>query len=82
MYQVELFYGYEDNDQGIYHAFLAENPDEQCVDEIADKLAEMLDLDADDENFNWDSMYINLPDLVVQKIKDDAVRQYLAGIKD
>lgn len=82
VYQVELFYGYENSDTGIYHAFLAEDPSDQRGEEMSDELAEMLDLDTDDESFYWDSMYINLPDSLVKRIKDDAVREYLKVGRD
>lgn len=67
-HQIELFYGYEELEYNIYHAFLAKDPEEKCGDEIADELAEMLEVKADGDSFDWDSMYIDLPDSVVEKI--------------
>lgn len=52
------------------------------LEDMSDELAEMLDLDTDDESFYWDSMYINLPDSLVKRIKDDAVREYLKVGRD
>lgn len=42
MYQIELFYGYEDSESGIYHAFSAKDPDTRCGDEVRVELADML----------------------------------------
>lgn len=76
-WQIELLYGYEDGECGIYHAFLAEDPDSSIDTDAPAKLAEMLDTTSDSQNFNWDSMYINLPDSVVEKIKAAGVREYI-----
>lgn len=77
MYKIELYYGYEDGESGIFHAFCATDPD--IIDDdlkMGKRLAETLDLDVNDKNFNWDSMYITLPDSLVQKIKKDAVDEF------
>ena len=43
MYQIKLYYGYEENECGIYHSFRAEDPDVKVdSDEIARDLAEQL----------------------------------------
>lgn len=80
MYQIKLYYGYEEHESGIFHAFQATNPDEEVdSNAIGRDLAEQLDREPDDDCFNWDSMYVDLPDSVVVKIKADAVKEYLAG---
>ena len=79
-YQINLFYGYEENECGIYHAFQDEDPDTFHGDGMADVLADMLDISADDDNFNWNSMYISLPRSLIDKIKADGVREYFESI--
>ena len=77
MYQIKLYYGYEENECGIYHSFRAEDPDVKVdSDEIARDLAEQLDREADDVRFNYGSMYIDLPQSVIDKIQGDAITQY------
>lgn len=80
-YKVELFYGYEDHEQGIFHAFEAVAPG-ASVDQFAmqQRLADALDCtaeDIDEGRFNYNSIYINLPDELVAQIKADAVKEYL-----
>lgn len=81
-YQIELFYGYEEGECGIWHTFEAHDPD-ACSneDETKERLADSLDVSSDSLYFDYDSMYIDLPESVVKKIKDDAVREYAAGIR-
>lgn len=75
MYQINLYYGYEENECGIFHSFQAESPDAKVdTDEMRKALAEQLDVEADDDRFNWGSMYINLPESVVAKIQADTIR--------
>lgn len=77
-YQVELYYGYEISDCGVYHAFEAADPEAATDgDEIAAGLAEVLDTSVDDETFDYNSMYIQLPDTLVERIKADGVKEYL-----
>ena len=77
-YQVELHYGYQETDCGIFHSFVAADP-EEIVDviSIGGKLAESLDTTINDSNFNFDCMNIALPDSVVERIKNDAIREFL-----
>lgn len=80
MYQINLFYGYEEGECGIYHAFEAADPDAEINEDAMEKrLAEMLQVEPQDDSFNWDSMYIALPDSVVERIKNDAIMQFRAG---
>lgn len=76
-YQIKLYYGIEDSESGIYHAFEARDPEADCCDNVEEVLANMLDKDADDPDFSWNSMYINLPDSLISRIKADGVREYL-----
>lgn len=85
-YEVELYYGYEESTYGIYHAFEAVGKDDDVdSDEMAKDLAMMLDcveVNDDDEEeisdrFNCNSMFIALPQSVVDQIKADAIKEYL-----
>lgn len=72
MYQIELHYGYQECEDGIYHAF--ETSDiEECTDsrDIAARLAGLLDCTPNDGSFNWNSMYIALPEKTVERIKQE-----------
>ncbi len=72
MYQIELHYGYQECEDGIYHAF--ETSDiEECADsrDIAARLAGLLDCTPNDGSFNWNSMYIALPEKTVARIKQE-----------
>lgn len=72
MYQIELHYGYQECEDGIYHAFEATDIEER-VDgqEVAERLAGLLDCTPDDGHFNWSSMYIALPEKTVERIKQE-----------
>lgn len=77
MYQIELHYGYQECEDGIYHAF--ETSDiEECADsrEVAARLAGLLDCTPNDESFNWNSMYVALPEKTVERIRAEG---YVAG---
>lgn len=79
-YQIELFYGYEDGECGIWHTFEAHDPDARSDEaKIKERLADSLDISSDSVDFNYNSMYIDLPESVVKKIRDDAVREYVEG---
>lgn len=81
-HKIELFYGCERGEEGVYHSFLTGDPDDHSDLETVEKaLADMLSLDPDDQSFNWDSMYIDLPDSVVEKIKAEGVKEYLENKK-
>lgn len=72
MYQIELHYGYQECEDGIYHSFEASDI-EECADsrEVAARLAGLLDCTPDDEDFNCNSMYIALPEKTVERIKQE-----------
>lgn len=77
-YQIELYYGYQEGDEGIYHAFStvdpAESPDSS---NIADELACLLDTTPEDERFNWDSMLIKIPESILDRIRQEAIEHTL-----
>ncbi len=77
MYQIELHYGYQECEDGIYHAFETSDIDE-CADsrEVAARLAGLLDCTPNDESFNWNSMYVALPEKTVERIRAEG---YAAG---
>lgn len=78
MYQIKLHYGYQECEDGIYHAF--ETSDiEECADsrEVAARLAGLLDCTPNDESFNWNSMYVALPEKTVERIKQDGRSEML-----
>ena len=82
MYKINLFYGYEEWDYTIYHAFEATDP-EAHIDcgTVAGHLAEMIQTKPESEGFNWNSVYITLPDTVVGKIKLDVINK-LRGLRE
>lgn len=74
MYQINLHYGYERSDATYetYHAFETTDIEELTDgDEMAAKLAGLLDCEPDDEDFDWNSMYIVLPEKTVERIKQE-----------
>lgn len=74
-YQVKLCYGYEQNEDGsIFHAFEAISTNECPVKKaVSDSLRETLEADTDD--FNWDWMFITLPEQTVRQIRGDAIEE-------
>ena len=68
---INLHYGYQETESGIYHAF--EATDEGRIfdsNAIADRLASDLDVDRKDPDsgFNWNTMMISLPEETVSRI--------------
>lgn len=77
-YQAELFYGYQECESGIYHSFELVDPDAHTdVFAASERLAELLDTKPGSPDFNFDTMYVALPESLVERIKTDAVREYL-----
>lgn len=77
-YQAELFYGYQECESGIYHSFELADPEVRTdVFKASKRLAELLDTKPGSPDFNFDTMYVDLPESVVKRIKADAVREYL-----
>lgn len=76
-YKIELFYGWEDGDCGTFHSYKAVDPQvPHDDDKIVAELAEQLDRKPDDDNFYWDSMYICLPESLIKRIQEDAIREH------
>jgi hypothetical protein len=72
MYQIELHYGYQECEDGIYHAFETSDIEERADSrDIAARLAGLLDCTPNDGSFNWNSMYIALPEKTVERIKQE-----------
>ena len=75
--KILLYYGFEEGECGIYHAFEAVDPEAPGDDGgIADRLAELLDCKVGDDRFDYNSMLIQLPASLVSRIKDDAVKEF------
>lgn len=78
--KILLYYGFEEGEYGIYHAFEAVDPEAPGDDGgIADRLAELLDCKVGDDRFDYNSMLIQLPASLVSRIKDDAVKEFLGS---
>lgn len=76
-YQAEIFYGYQECEDGIYHAFELTDPDtRKDEDDMAEKLADLLDTEPSDDRFDYDSMYVALPESLVERIKAEAIMEY------
>lgn len=89
-YEIELFYGYEESPYGIYHAFEAVGMDDDLDScDMEKELAQALDcIEVEDsgeevvsDRFNYNSMFIALPQSVVDQIKADAIKEYLENQK-
>lgn len=76
-YGAMLFYGYEETECGIFHSFdMTDEYDEVKADSLVERLAELLDCEPGDERFNWNAMYVHLPESLVDRIKRDAILDY------
>lgn len=81
MHQIELYYGYQECEDGICHAFEASDIEERVDSrEVAERLAGLLDCTPDDERFNWNSMYIVLPEKTVDRIKQEGRSEMMFAI--
>lgn len=79
-YAIRLYYGYEETtSDGVFHSFVAGDT-EGKIGNMGKVLRDMLE-PSEDSRFDWDFMHIALPDSVVNRIKKDAVREYLAAAK-
>ena len=79
---VELYYGYQECEDGIYHAFSLEDPKKAPnADNIADELASLLDTTPEDQRFNWNVMEVRLPDTVVEQIRNSGVQMAVESMK-
>lgn len=78
--QVLLYYGIQESecDANVYHAFRAVDPAATTDDEaIAKDLAEQLDTEPGNDDFQMRSMYIDLPASLVKRIQEQAIRDFL-----
>ena len=74
MYKINLVYGYQEGECGIFHAFEAFDPDEEIeFEKVSKQMAEMLDTTTDDVNYNCNMMYINVPAETVDRIIKDYI---------
>ena len=81
--KILLYYGFEEGECGIYHAFEAVDPEAPGDDGgIADRLAELLDCKAGDDRFDYNSMLIQLPASLVERIEAKAVQKHLKASKE
>ena len=82
-YYINLNYGYEQTESGIFHSFIALSPDMHVNDnKMETLLAIMLDADPVESNFDWNSTFVDLPDDLIEKIKQDAIKEYLEKNKE
>lgn len=70
-YYVDLYHGWEESKYGIDHAFILRDSEEES-DDIGKLLADELDCDVDDDNFNYDYRSFELPEALVDRIRNDA----------
>lgn len=78
---INLHYGYQEMESGIYHAFEATDEGGSFdSNAIADRLASVLDVDRKDPDsgFCWNTMMISLPEETVSRIWERGYYQALA----
>lgn len=81
--KILLYYGFEEGECGVYHSFEAVDPDARTDDdEVANRLAELLDCQVGDDSFDYTSMFIQLPTTLVERIKAEAVQEHLKASKE
>ena len=77
-----LYYGFQECEDGIYHAFSLEDmknlPDDSNV---ADELAGLLDTVPEDERFNWNCMEVQIPDSVIERIWQEATEAAINAMR-
>ena len=77
-YQIKVFLGYEDSDYGVSHSLTLADPDNCDIGQIVDRLADELGIEEDGESeFDWNEFDFALPQTLVDRIKKDAVEEYL-----
>lgn len=82
-YYINLNYGYEQTEAGVFHSFVALSPEMSVRDDKMETLlAVMLDADPVESNFDWNSVYVDLPDDLIAKIKQDGVNEFLEKLND
>lgn len=78
--QILLYYGIQESecDANVYHAFRAVDPAATTDDDaIAKDLAEQLDTEPGNDDFQMRSMYIDLPPSLIERIEKAAIKRYL-----
>ena len=79
--KVQLNYGYQECEDGIYHAFTLEDPERiGDPEETAKVLAELLDTTPDDDRFAWNSMFLELPRETIERFREEGRRELLAKV--
>ena len=79
--KVNLNYGYQEGEDGIYHSFTLEDPDHITdEDETAKNLAELLDTTPDDDRFGWNNMFVELPKETIARIRTEGQMELLQKI--
>lgn len=79
-YQVKLCYGYEQNEDGsIFHAFEAIDANDSPVDLAIDKRL-LETLEAEEDDFDWDWMFIDLPEKTVSRIRSEALEEIILAL--
>lgn len=79
--KVNLNYGYQEGEDGIYHSFTLEDPDHITdEDETAKNLAELLDTKPDDDRFGWNNMFVELPKETIARIRTEGQMELLQKI--
>lgn len=77
-YMVRLCYGWEETACGIFHAFELTS-EQDVIDSIEMENRLLKSLDAAEDQFNWNQMFVRIPDALVAQIKQDAVAEYLSN---
>ena len=79
-YKVELHYGYQESESGVYHAFeLADRSEHIDCEKMGEDLASRLDTTAEDQNFNWDLMDVAIPTATVERIRSSVINDVMAA---
>lgn len=79
--KVQLNYGYQECEDGIYHAFTLEDSERiGDPEETAKVLAELLDTTPDDDRFGWNSMFLELPRKTIERFRERGRQELLAKV--
>ena len=79
---INLNYGYRESEDGIHHAFLVDDPSKNTNSgEVALKLAALLGTVPEDEYFNWDSVFVEVPETASEKLRRDGARTAAEAVR-
>ena len=79
--KVQLNYGYQECEDGIYHSFILEDPEHiGDSDETAKTLAELLDTTPADDRFGWNSMFLALPKETIERFREKGRKELLSKV--